>query len=595
MFVLIVIVAIIVGIKVKQKKRDAQFLSILSVMKEYQETDNTTLDAVIYAHTLNKNDNISFKKIIKNLKSFLEKASSKNNTNSTTYTNTQTPSYTQEDDNVELLGQLSLFATQEEIEEVTEITNTEEMSQTPAYIPPTPLGIPTKTFVPPTATIDMSKPAQDKEFKATIPKKPIDLDTSSIVLILGVILVLTSAVIFSTTIWDSVGSIAKIGILLGLGFINFLISFAFYKRFENKAPSTAFYVMGYSFVSFCTITFGYFYVSSNLTRMFTDVGWLLTLSVFTAIICGFSLKGYRIYSKDSFLWVSLFCTDVIVFTLSKALFNDVNVVLLLLAIYSVGLVYLLAFEKIDNVKSTIFDFSKVNLLIISFVAVTVTQANIFTILICGILAGGYLLSNQKQFNNDTSAILFCVLLMTGLFKSGFGSGLNIAFLMLTMLPVVVFVFKMMNLLDDELQQKLNFVTLIASFLIFITNTFMLFTTTPSIYSIFTMLILFVAITLLNTLSYYKYIHPILITAIVGEIHRYITYYDMMDSSLASFNISLLLFVIYMFYTLYRKYPINSYVSQNIFPLFLYFICLNTEYTHALTSADHISHSTTQQS
>lgn len=571
MFPILIIIFIIWKLNSNQHKRDQNFTNVLLNLKNKGNIDDLTIDAVLFAYTLTRNIKTPFKTIWAKTEDVLKRTQQPN----TNHEKTQSMEID------ELNGQLNLLS--EDI-----------FAQKPNYTPPTPFEQQTQPLknIPQIMTDKVKDyiPAPQQMIKPIKPIKPaIVLDTSSIVLILGVILVLTSAIIFSTTIWGSVGSLAKIGILACLGAINFLISFAFYKRFENKSPSTAFYVMGYSFVSFCAITFGFFYISTDITKMFVEVGWLLSLAMFTSLISYFSFYGYKIYKHKTFLWVSLFCTDIILFTLSKAFFNNINIVLLILALYAVLLVCMLSFDKMPNVKPIILDFSKINLLIISFISIGATGTNIFTVLICGILAGGYLLSNKSEvsWNNDTSAILFCVLMMTGLFKSGFGNGVNIAFLMLTMLPVLVFVFKMMNLLEDELQQKLNFVTLTASFFIFISNSLFLFATEPNLYSILTMIILFVAITLLNTLSYYKYIHPILITAIIGEIHRYINYYDLMNSSLASFNISMIVFGIFLFYTLCRKYPLSTYVSQNVFPLFIYFICMNTEYIRPLSQQDHV--------
>lgn len=587
-WIIFIIIITVCVVNSKANKKETKFVNLLLQLREDENSDKPTIDAALTAHTLNKNGQLPSNTILQIIKEQLEK--NRDSSNSTTNQEENTTRAYEE-----LEGQVSLFAEEQ---------TAQYMSPTPlgqGYTPPAPLGTPQpqQTAVPLENIAPLYNDSYDNQASNSPPnygpaytpmkpaKKPIELDPSSIVLILGVVLVLTSAIIFSTTIWDSVSSFAKMGLLVGLGMISFLISFAFYKRFDNKLPSTAFYFMGYTFVSFSVITFGFFHVSTDLTKMFVEVGWLFTMSFFTTLICLFSFYGYKIYRQNQFLWISLISTDVIIFTLSKACFDNVSIVLLLLAIYAVSLVYLLNFGKIDTDKSSIFDFSKVNLLIVSFVAVTVTQANIFTILICGILAGGYLISNDKQFNNDLSPILFCALMMTGLFKAGFGSSVSVAFMMLTFLPVMVFIFKSMKLLDDELQNKLNFVTLIACFFVFLTNTAYVLSDKPSIYSIITMIILFISISILNTTSYYKYIHPVLVTVIVSEITRYINYYDILDSRLTSFNVSLLLFGIFMFYTLFKKYNLNNYVSQNIFPLFLFITCLNTEYTRPRTSLEHI--------
>lgn len=565
MFWFIIIISTFIYIKYSLHKKSNNFEKLLQNLNGAENIDATTLTAITRGFNLINSDT-PFDTVLHYTLNILKNKKSTTN----------------DDPDVEfnLDGQISLF-------------EPEPTEQDIPYTPPTPLDFLANTIKVKSAhCIDAVQTPKIK------PKKVIDLDTSLIVLILGVILVQVSAIIFSTTIWNNVDSFSKIGILLVLSLINLVVSKVFYTRFETKSPSSAFYILGYSFASFSVISAGYFFISNDITKIFVDTSWLLTLVFFFILICYFSYLGFKIYAKNPFLWIALFSTDLITFFLSKAMFNSVDITLFILSVYAVIFVYILNTEKIKMSTNIVTQFSTINLLLISFLAmtgsITTTLSNttgiILILMTCCILSSGFLLSHKNQFNSDTSSICFCLILVIGLFKIGFSGGLNTAFLMACFLPLTIFVFKLMNILDEELQNKLNFVSLIFSFFIFFFNSIYSFNIAdPSLISLITLIILFVSVTILNNssgLKNYQYVHPVLLTVIVVEFTRLLDFTNILTESGLSFVIATLLFGIFLFYTFVPKLNINTFVSQNIFPITLAFICLNTEYKKGWSTLDY---------
>lgn len=218
-----------------------------------------------------------------------------------------------------------------------------------------------------------------------------------------------------------------------------------------------------------------------------------------------------------------------------------------------------------------------------FVTIIYVYPGVYSLLICFILANGYLLARGKQLNENLSAILFSIMILFGCYNCTDGAGSTIMLAMFTFLPLSVATLRVCKLIEPHFQRKLNFI----AYVVLGGVLYGISTHTLDGYSIFAIIVSFVAFSGLNSWRFYKYLQPILIISVISLIHYYLNLHDIFDSRLVSLYIAILTFSIFLFCSIFESFNLNSQILKNLLPLFLLFTCINTEYFAGKTNSDHI--------
>ncbi|WP_069998728.1 DUF2157 domain-containing protein [Cellulosilyticum sp. I15G10I2] len=292
-------------------------------------------------------------------------------------------------------------------------------------------------------------------------KKPIS--TINIVLIIGVLFIILSGLIFATTTWKTLPSLARTMIVFSLVIVFFTSSWIAENKLKLKQTSVAFYTLGSIFLPITMIAVGYFRLLGDWFTLYGEGRYLLALTAFLLLALAAFIGGMK-YQSYYFVWTTFGCVTLSFMSLIRIVFDAMDLLALGLAIYSSALIILsqrLTINEEQQEKTyTLFlkfmrPFSMINLLVLAVFGAVISGMGILSgiamIIFAGIFLNGTFYSEAKVYG----IYPFTVTLMVGFVKLGASYEIDKLFLMMSLAGVMIFIFSLMNLLNNYVKRALN--------------------------------------------------------------------------------------------------------------------------------------------
>ncbi len=245
-----------------------------------------------------------------------------------------------------------------------------------------------------------SETAYNQNIVKAIPKKQREpLGSSTIMLIVGVILMVLSGIAFAAANWVNMTPFGRVGVIMTAAAISFLISFIFKKAAKLNNTSSSFYILGCLLISVAVLTIGIYKLFGNWFS-FSGNGAGLLLAAASLISSFGAFLGKKIYKTKVFLYTGLYLASAtLTFTAFETTylthydsFGVFAVILILMQILITASIHLFRIHK-D------FTYSK---------AVT-TVADV-TSVFYAVIGLVYVLSNLFEPNNSSLFILTAIII-----------------------------------------------------------------------------------------------------------------------------------------------------------------------------------------
>ncbi|HHX57981.1 MAG TPA: DUF2157 domain-containing protein [Clostridiales bacterium] len=256
-----------------------------------------------------------------------------------------------------------------------------------------------------------------------VERKSNKISSINVILIVGVIFIILSGVIFSTTTWQIMPDFFKTIIIFSVTTLFFCISVFTEKKLKLERTSTAFYFLDSIFLPICMIMIGFFKLFGNWFTLSGDGKFLLFF--ISSVLLGIaSFIGTKKYSSKLFAFTFYSCITLSIIFLLKSLYLSDNVFALCLAIVSAVIIFVVSFitnketEKQGILLSNINKFVGFNTIVLGSISVFISGSTYISAISMFIFAFAFLSKffNSEKQSSGSGAFLFISLIGIGLYK-----------------------------------------------------------------------------------------------------------------------------------------------------------------------------------
>ena len=306
------------------------------------------------------------------------------------------------------------------------------------------------------------------------PRQPIKkvkqpVSTINIVLIVGVLFIILAGLIFATTTWKTLPSVARTAIIFSLVIVFFGTSWMAENKLKLKQTSIAFYTLGTIFLPITLIAVGYFRLLGNWFTLMGEGRYLLGLIAFVLLTIA-AFVGAVKYQLKHFAWTMFGCLTLSFMCFLRFIFHGMDSLVLCLAVYSFGIMKLgeqLIINEENKEKSyalllkALKTFGVINLSILALFTVAVSGMGILSGIAVISFAGLFLNSSFYSETKLYGIYPFTGILLIGFAKLGTSYELDRIFLMIAIAGTMILLGSIMNVLNENVKKALNMAAMLA--------------------------------------------------------------------------------------------------------------------------------------
>ncbi|MFZ2539585.1 MAG: hypothetical protein WAX04_11875 [Oscillospiraceae bacterium] len=299
----------------------------------------------------------------------------------------------------------------------------------------------------------------------------------NVILIIGVFFIILAGLIFATTTWQFLSSLAKICSISSLTAMFFGVSILAEKKLKLYKTSIAFFTLGSIFIPITVLAIGFFSLLGHWFSIYGDGEYLLSL-IAAATFGAICAIGSKKYQSKYFTWCSLSCITISVYLFLKALYLQPDFDVLGLAIYC-ALVVLFGDKitaksqekesKYRLLLSNFTLFSIINISVICLYAILVSSVSIVSGVASLIFASMFLKTIFNTSKQLVGIYPFTMLTLIGFLKLNVNHSVDGYLLLAALSAVAVLLFSFMNLFSDNMKKGLQIASSVILIIAFISN------------------------------------------------------------------------------------------------------------------------------